>query len=352
MGSASATSDVGALVLTLGERSTAGALASVRSQSLSISEVVVIEGVRPFHRALNAGAERMTAPFFLQVDADFVLDCDCARILREAMEPDLGITVGPLRDPLLGPISGVKLFRRRCFDEACLRDTIAPEVDFMAELDERGWRSRYILAHRRGTNAHTLGAHRPAYTIDHVFGTYYLLGARYGAREDLLALQWRFAKLRQSRHAMAAVARVAMAHGIFAGELGDVPKPAPGEANRVFLRGLAGVAGEAPPRGDLAARAHPGDTFASLRRIRSLSCTAIVEPFLELGASLRTRSEAGFRDCLTALGELAHPHSLVAEAALGHGALAGPGAPISGPAMATLERLAAPHAPRLFPRPS
>jgi hypothetical protein len=45
----------------------------------------------------------------VQVDADMVLDPDCFERLRQAMDDDVGMAVGALRDPLLGPIAGVKI---------------------------------------------------------------------------------------------------------------------------------------------------------------------------------------------------------------------------------------------------
>src|SRR5579884_1716035 len=152
--------DVGALVLSMGEDTTERAIASLESQTLPIQEVVVLQGVAPFHRALNAGAERMRSPFFLQVDADFVLDPGCAVALRDAMEANVGITVAALRDPLIGPIAGVKLFRTQCFGLARLGDTIAREVDFCAALEQRGWLTRYVTSHRDRNGSHTLGEHR------------------------------------------------------------------------------------------------------------------------------------------------------------------------------------------------
>src|SRR5947209_1678645 len=198
-------SDVGAVVLTMGERGTDRALASVRSQSLQVDEVEVIAGITPFHRALNIGADRVSSPFFLQVDADFVLDPDCASMLRDAMADDVGVTVGALRDPLMGPIAGVKLFRRTCFRSSRVPDTIKPDVDFVASLERLGWQTRYVVPRAR---SHTMGAHRPVYTVDYVFGTYHRLGAGYVRREDAGGMLWRFGKLRQSPDPLAVVARV------------------------------------------------------------------------------------------------------------------------------------------------
>src|SRR5437763_598224 len=117
-------SDVCAVVLTLGEQTTGRALRSLEAQTLPVEEVVIVDGVRPFHRAFNDGADRVPTPFFVQVDADMVLDPACVEVLRSAMAPRIGIAVGALRDPLMGKIAGVKMFRRSCLETLPLRDTV------------------------------------------------------------------------------------------------------------------------------------------------------------------------------------------------------------------------------------
>jgi hypothetical protein len=286
----------------------------------------------------------MTTPFFLQVDADFVLDPECACTLRDAMAPDVGITVGALRDPLIGPIAGVKLFRRECFASSSLKDTIAPEVDFGWTLERSGWQTRYVVGRPGRTPTSTLGAHQPRYTLEYVFGTYYLLGARYAAHNDALGVLWRSSQLRRSRHGMAAVARIAMGHGLFAAEVGDVAKPAPARRDASFLRKLA--LGAEP------GVSVPADMRASVRQLGSRSPAALLETFFELGASLRATSHGGFRECLRALGECAHPGSWIAEVGLAHGALSSSRSPIPDLTMTTLERLASQASFGLFPRPS
>jgi hypothetical protein len=218
--------------------------------------------------------------------------------------------------------------------------------------------TRYLVCDGAGSGTNTLGRHEPAYTVDYAYGTYYLLGARYAARGDVVGVQWRFGQLRQSRHPMAPVARIAMAHGMFARELRNVAKPRPSEADAEFLRDLAFASNSTPLLAKHDSACSPTkDALMLLEQIDNLSPTALVHAFLGVGASLRDGSSAGLRsaarlrNCLRALGDIAHPHSWIAEAALGHGALAGTLQPVPGPTMATLERCAAPQTPQLFPRP-
>ena len=294
-------SDVGAVVLTLGEQTTSRAVASVQAQTLPVENLTVVQRLTPFHRALNAGAERITTPFFVQVDADMVLDAECFETLRHAMAPEVGIAVGALRDPLMGTIAGVKMFRRECFRELRLRDVLAPEVDFYSSLGQLGWLTRYLVG--------TLGEHSPEYTADYVFGTYYLLGARYVQRGDLGGLAWRIGQLRHSSHAMAPVARVAMSHGACARETRDVAKPRPSAVDSDFLRRLAEhTDADVPPR--------------QIRRLLALGPRPLFDGFRELGALLRATSPARLRGFLRRLAETGHERSLLAEVGLGHGALA------------------------------
>ena len=325
-------SDVGAVVLTLGEETTNRALASVRAQTAAIREVIVIDGMRPFHKALNAGADIVTTPLFLQVDADMVLDVECADVLRGAITPEVGIAVGALRDPLMGTIAGVKMFRRECFSALRMRDTVAPDVDYITALEQLGWSARWVIGDMRRRRTHTLGQHRPCYTADYVFGTYYLLGARYAYR-DPGAMLWRFARLRRSSHTMAPIARLAMGHGLFSGETRDVAKPAPLPATAQFLHRLA--------------LSTEDDSFPAgrVRALMTLATEPLFAAFQELGASLRVRSCAALRGCLRALSQTDHPHSFIAEAALAQGALAGAQPATSRASIAVLERtlLAALH---------
>lgn len=304
-------SDVGAVVLTLGEQTTSRALASLRAQTLPLEDLTVVKGLAPFYRALNTGAERVTTPFFVQVDADMVLDAECIETLRHAMTPDVGIAVGTLRDPLMGTIAGVKMFRLECFRELRLRDVLAPEVDFYSSLGRLGWLTRYVTGHAsRRLPVGTLGEHSPEYTADYVFGTYYLLGARYVHRGDLLGLAWRIGQLRHSSHAMAPVARLAMSHGVFARETRDVAKPRPSEVDSEFLRNLA-----ANPDADVPPR--------EMRRLLALGPRPLFDGFRELGGLLRTASPTRLRGFLRLLAETDHDRSVLAEVGLGHGALAG-----------------------------
>jgi hypothetical protein len=320
-------SDVAAIVLTVGEQTTGRALASLRAQTLPVDEVVIVDGVRPFHRAFNSGADRVSAPFFVQVDADMVLDPDCVEALRAQMSPTTGIAVGALRDPLMGTIAGVKMFRSSCLEGLRLRDTIGPEVDLYRTLGRLGWLTTYLTGHGlRPMRGPTLGAHLPEYTLDYAFGTYYMLGSMYAHSPDGRGLRWRFTGLRRAAHPMAPVARMAMAHGFLRAETRDIGKPRPRTADAAFLRRLVVRA----PHTRVAPR--------TIRRLMALAIEPLFEAFRELGASLRAASPAALLGCMRVLGQTDEPRSHLAELALGSGALA---TPAQGGIPVAFERLAA-----------
>jgi len=109
------TNDVTAVVLTMGETTTRHAIDSLRRQIMRPREVIVVRGKAPFHKALNTGAAQVKTPFFVQVDADMILDPHCIAGLRGNMSRRTGIVVARLRDALMEQVVGVKLFRSKCF---------------------------------------------------------------------------------------------------------------------------------------------------------------------------------------------------------------------------------------------
>lgn len=210
-------SDVSAVVLTIGETFTPRALASLTAQTLPPREVIIVEHFSPFFRAMNEAATRVTTPFFVQVDADMILDPTCLEALRAGVGEDTGITVGELRDPLLGQVVGVKLFRTECFRQAAFPDSITPDTDFGAEIGRRGWKTRYLGRpdDRAGAPPRTFGEHRPEYTPTYTYRKHLLEGCRLRYRGAREGLRWRFERLEASGHPLARFAQVALAHGFF-----------------------------------------------------------------------------------------------------------------------------------------
>ncbi len=217
-------SDITAVVLTLGEDTTARALDSVRRQSYPARETVVVSDTTPFHAALNLGASRVRTKFFVQVDADMILDPGCFEALRDCLGDHVGIVAGHLRDPLIGRVSSIKLFRTECFGRSLFGDSISPDTDFAAAIMKDGWSLIYALKFEGISPVlwHTFGEHRPDYTPQYTFSKYLLEGRRYRYRKDLGGLLWHLGRLGKSKHPAAGVAQVALAQGIFIEEESDL----------------------------------------------------------------------------------------------------------------------------------
>jgi hypothetical protein len=209
--------DISAVLLTIGEPSMERALEAIKRQTLRPAEVVIVRDVRPWHKAINAGAARVATPFFVQVDSDMILDADCLEQLRHRMRPRVGEVIGMLRDPLMGMVSGVKLYRTECFRQVGMPDSIAPDTDHYQQMRKRGWKA--ALA-RRGLSTPlskvlVLGEHDPSYTPEYTYHKYLIEGCRYHYRQSHLGIRWHFAKLEESKHPSALIAQIGLAHGIF-----------------------------------------------------------------------------------------------------------------------------------------
>ena len=220
-------SDITAVVLTTGEETTQRAIDSLNRQTLLPEAVVVIENVSPFHQALNLGASKVNTPFFIQVDVDMILDENCLADLRACMVDDVGMAVGHLRDPLVGRTVGIKMFRRKCFEQAQFEDTISPDTDFLSKIFQAGWQEVYALRFNAASSSqwHTFGEHSPDYAAPYTFRKYLLEGRRYRYRSDWGGLRSHFRKLENSSHKASLIAQVAMAHGIFLQTQEDLLKP-------------------------------------------------------------------------------------------------------------------------------
>lgn len=212
-------SDVTAIILTTGEATTAEAIEGIRRQSTPVADIVEVRGIRPFHKALNHGASLVKTPYFLQVDSDMLLDTDCVGALRNAMQADVGITVGQLRDAMMGAVVGIKLFRTACFAHRAMPDSISPDTDFVEAIAASGWRTVYVG--KQEGEPRTFGEHRPDYQPPYVFRKFMMEGQRYRYRAAPGGLRWQYNQLKRSPHPLALLARVALAAGVFETADGD-----------------------------------------------------------------------------------------------------------------------------------
>ena len=303
-----------AVVLSVGEPFTQRAIDSLSAQTVQVCDIVVVENVTPFFRAINEGAARVTTPFFVQVDADMILDHSCVGELLARVRDDTGIVVGELRDALMGQVVGVKLFRTACFRGSGMPDSISPDTEFGTLLQRAGWRTVYLepAGEPPGVPRPTLGEHRPEYTPSYTFRKMMLEGSRLRHRGARHGLFWRMGELEESDHPISLLAQVALAHGFFLRSVRDELK-APADnprADRLAAYLAAEGHGEAWPEG-----LFPLDRNAPLREL--------FRRFLTAGEALSHVSEgAVFRSVFARLaGVRRDTHALVAKVALGHGLL-------------------------------
>ncbi|HXJ84916.1 MAG TPA: glycosyltransferase family A protein [Candidatus Methylomirabilis sp.] len=306
----SALPEVSAVVLSLGEPSTVRALESVRRQTLPVADIALVQHVNPFHRALNQGAARVTSPFFVQVDADMVLDPHCVEQLAACLTDTAGIVTGHLRDPLYGRIEAVKLFRTACVEGHPFRDSLSPDTDFAAEIAREGWCDIYALRYQgpRGPAWHTFGDHAPEYTPLYTYAKHVVEGRRWRYRQNAAGMQDQLARLHQSAHEVALIALIALAHGVFLDRDGDLLGRYREDASFHRLMAFLGACqdeGEAAARSPTVVGLLPKNAF---RR------------HYQLGIRLGREANLGrFQRTLRWLGGNVHPWSFLAQLGLCHG---------------------------------
>ena len=296
--------DVSVIVLSLGESTLPRALASLEQQTVPPAEVILVEGAVPFHRAFNQGASQVRTPYFVQLDADMVLDPGCLEHLRELMTPTCACAVGHLRDPLMGRVVGIKMFNAELLRRVPFRDCVSPDTDCLDRLAELGFGTIYAVDYKRGRKAwHTLGLHDPTYAPNYVFCKFTLMGSRYRFRASWSALRWQVEELLRERHPLKDLGVVALAGGVARGLRADELKPYENDAR---VAGLWAVLSGGEDGSGPAWLAYLGVTPMGVYRWARW-----------MGRHLRVSP----RGCLTAWRASLHPYAWVAVLGYGQGLL-------------------------------
>jgi len=208
---------VSGLVLSIGEASTERAIESLENQTFSCSDIVVVENVVPFHRAMNEGVSRIKTDFFIQCDADMVLDADCVETLLNFMDTNVGVSIGYLSDPIRGKVQAVKMFRTCHVRNLKFTDHVSPDTDYIERLKSMG--VEYVFAARPkpcyGHEPDVFGEHLPDYTPMYTFQKFRLEGSRIAARGSYEELELTLKRLAQSTHPMANIAIIGLCRGVF-----------------------------------------------------------------------------------------------------------------------------------------
>lgn len=211
-------SDVTALVLTTGEKTFRKCIKRLRGQSLKPKDIVVVKNVVPFHKAINQGINLVKTEYFIQCDADMILDPDCIEVLRSFMKNKTGVVIGYLEDGLLGTIQAVKMFRTECVKDKSFPDSVATDTDRISRMKKEG--HRIVFARRQGRkydhSPDVFGKHCPDYDNPlYVFGKFSLMGSVVRHRHSFDELKACLAALKKSKHPMSDATLVALCHGIF-----------------------------------------------------------------------------------------------------------------------------------------
>ncbi len=215
------------LVLTVGEPTMKAAIESLRLQTVPCDEIVVVRGITPFHRAMNEGISRIRTEFFVQCDADMVLDPDCVEMMLRFQHDEDAVWIGYLSDELLGTVQAVKMFRTSCVREQPFSDHISSDTQLINRLVDRGWKYRFVRRDRPrfGHAPEVLGAHRPSYTPLYTFEKFRLEGARVAYRGVFDEFDACLTKLAQGDHPMARIALIGFCYGLLSRRIDDGLRP-------------------------------------------------------------------------------------------------------------------------------
>ena len=219
--------EVTALVLTVGEKTTDEAIRRLGEQTVPCRETIVVRNVTPFHKAINRGISQIRTPFFIQCDADMLLDPDCIETMQKFIRDDIAVLIGYLSDKLLGTIQAVKMFRTECLKQIRFSNTISPDTNCITRLHKMGWNFVFVSRGegRYGHAPDVLGTHKPEYTPLYTFEKFKLEGSRIRHRGVFQEFTSCLEKLRSSKHPMATTALIGLCHGLFMEERKDGLRP-------------------------------------------------------------------------------------------------------------------------------
>lgn len=214
---------ISAVALSAGEASRGRSLLSIENQSLAVAEIITIANVSPFHRALNEGASRVSTEYFIQVDADMILDPDCVERLSEHTGDHIGVVLGHLRDDLYGRVQAIKLWRTEALRHFGAPDTVSVDTDLIETMYQSGFGAIHALRFDRPNprHWHTFGEHRPDYTPEYLWQKHLREGRRERHRGRIPSVKYHLNALHVSPHPHAVFARLALAQGFFSDWRGD-----------------------------------------------------------------------------------------------------------------------------------
>jgi len=318
--------EISAVLLSMNEPTVERAVASIVRQSLGVVDLVRVHGVTPFHRALNEGAARVGTEYFLQVDADMILDTDCLARLAGCTGPTVGAVIGMLRDPLYGRVQAIKLLRTSEITSSGFPDSISPDTDFLQRMEAHGRYTVYALRHDAPAPAewHTFGEHRPEYDPLYTFEKNKRDGRRIRHLGDADSVRYHLDLLHRSTHPCARIAEIGIAHGLFFDWEGDRQDGdcRAGVDFHFLVELLVGSASTPTARAGGGVRAQIENVATAAQLVGPAE--SVFRRSYALGTELaRTRRADRFETALAARHRLRHPWAWLAQAALCRGLFVG-----------------------------
>jgi hypothetical protein len=147
-------------VITTGEEILDECLAALERQTRTGFAVERISDVYPMGAAFQAMPDRCRTKYFLQVDADMVLEPDAVETLHDAIDasgPRTYMVAGQLHEDGVGPSGHVKIWKRSLFRLFRFRDCRTVDRDLHRRTRRFGLRNTQL-------NARAVGKHVPRHS--------------------------------------------------------------------------------------------------------------------------------------------------------------------------------------------
>lgn len=151
--------DLTVYIISAGEETYEECLASLERQGFSF-KIDFINGVYPMSRAFQTMADRCTTKYFMQVDADMILEPSAVKRLYEGARETgffTAIIYGQLYEEGFGVGGSVRLWKKHLFRLFSFRDRRTVDRDFYRRIRLFGFRKRKVEG--------ILGIHRPRYSV-------------------------------------------------------------------------------------------------------------------------------------------------------------------------------------------
>ncbi len=151
--------DLTVFVISTGEETTADCETALFNQDCGF-EIRLIKDVYPMSAAFQAMPNKCTTPYFIQVDADMILNSNAIRLLYDGIKDTGFFTMavyGQLYEEGFGVGGSIRCWKRNFFNYFSFRDRRTVDRDLY-------WRAKWFGFTRNNLNQ-ILGIHRPRHSM-------------------------------------------------------------------------------------------------------------------------------------------------------------------------------------------